>query len=37
MANAGDTPVGTSLVAERFEVRDDKIAAITAIFDARPG
>ena len=31
-----NTPVGTSLIAEWFQVRGDKIAAITAVFDARP-
>ena len=30
------TPIGTSFVAEWFRVKGDRIAAIQAVFDARP-
>ena len=31
-----NTPAGVSFVAEWFQIRDDKIASIRAVFDARP-
>jgi hypothetical protein len=31
-----NTPVGTALIVEWHKLKDDKIAAITAVFDARP-
>jgi hypothetical protein len=31
-----NTPVGTAFIAEWHHLEGDKIAAITAIFDARP-
>jgi limonene-1,2-epoxide hydrolase len=31
-----NTPAGTAFIAEWYQVRDEKIAALRAVFDARP-
>lgn len=31
-----NTPAGTAFIAEWFQVKDDKIAALRVVFDARP-
>jgi len=31
-----NTPAGTAFIAEWYQVADDKIAALRAVFDARP-